>query len=174
MITKTDWIVEVNQNDELVGKMGRETAHNKARLRLHREVMILLYSDRARTSFLLQKRSLKKEQWPGYWTLSATGHVDWSDLTNGDTDGYLSAARREIKEEIGIEGKNLKLIGKIINKNEYNWSVMGVVTGEFEGKILIDKEEVSEVGEFSKETIVEVSDKLTPGARACLKYLKIL
>ena len=33
---------------------------------------------------------------------------------------------------------------------------------------------MSEVNEFTKETIAAVSDKLTPGAKMCLEYLGIL
>jgi isopentenyldiphosphate isomerase len=117
---------------------------------------------------------MKKKQLPGLWTLSVTGHVDFDDLSDQDPDGYLTAASRETKEEIGVSTKNLELKGKMIQKNDDNWSMMGIVVGEFDGQFKLDPEEVSEVKEFSKETISLVSDKLTPGAKICLEYLGIL
>lgn len=169
-----DWIVEVDKSDKLIGKVERGIAHVPTNLRLHREVMLILYTEKSRNTFLLQHRSMKKKQLPGLWTLSVTGHVDFDDLTDQDPEGYLTAASREATEEIGVRTKNLELKGKLIQKNNDNWSMMGIVTGEYDGEIKINPEEVSEVLEFKKETIAHVSDKLTPGARMCLKYLKIL
>lgn len=174
MTNPNEWIVEVNEDDEIVGKIERDIAHDMNGLKLHREVMTLLYTDESHKRFLLQHRALKKKQFPGYWTLSVTGHVDYSDITESDRAGYLVAAAREVEEEIGVRAKNLELMGKIIHKNEINHAMMGIVIGEYEGELKIDPEEVSEVKEFGKETLAEVSDKLTPGAKACLEYLGIL
>lgn len=169
-----EWIVQVDEGDNLVGKVGRGLAHMRENLKLHRETMALLYTDSSQVNFLLQLRSMNKSQLPGYWTLSTTGHVDFEDSSPSDPEGYLSAAKREVKEEIGVSVKNLKLVRKRIQKNSENWSMMGIVTGEYEGEIKLDPEEVSEVRVFTKDTILEVSDKLTPGAKACLEYLGIL
>lgn len=169
-----DWIVEVDKSDKLIGKVEREVAHDSTNLRLHREVMLILYTDSSRNTFLLQHRSMKKKQLPGLWTLSVTGHVDFGDISDHDPEGYLTAATREAKEEIGVKTNNLELKGKLIQKNNDNWSMMGIVVGEYDGQFKLDPEEVSEVKEFTKETIAEVSDKLTPGAKMCLEYLGIL
>lgn len=169
-----DWIVKVDFSDKLIDKIEREAAHNPNKLKLHREVMLILYADKSHNTFVLQHRSMKKKQLPGLWTLSVTGHVDFDDLTDEDPEGYLTAASREAKEEIGINTKNLELKGKLIQKNNDNWSMMGLVEGEYDGDFQLDPEEVSEVKEFTKETIVIVSDKLTPGAKMCLEYLEIL
>lgn len=169
-----EWIVEVDQNDNLVGKIERSVAHRYEGLHWHREVMTLLFTDKTHSHFLMQHRSQKKKQMPGFWTLSVTGHVDYSDLTADDEGGYLSAAKRESTEEIGVEAKELVLGGKILQHIPQNWAVMGVVTGEFEGELKLDQEEVCEVRIFNKNSVLEISDKLTPGAMACLKYLNII
>lgn len=169
-----EWIVEVDGQDNLVGKIGRDEAHDLSKLRTHREVMTLLYTSKKRDAFLLQHRSMQKQQLPGYWTLSVTGHVDWADLTTSDPEGYLTAAKREAKEEIGVEAVDLKLAGKVAQKLPMNWAVMGVVTGEYREELRLDLEEVSEVKVFDKNTVLTISDKLTPGAKACLEYLGIL
>lgn len=170
----TEWIVEVDSDDNFIGKIDREIAHDNNNLRLHREVMTLLYTDSTHAKFLLQHRSMKKKQLPGCWTLSVTGHVDYSDISEIDETGYITAATRETKEEIGVIIKNLKLVGVRTQKIAENWSIMGIVVGEYDGEFKLDPEEVSQVKSFTKTTIHEVSDKLTPGARECLEYLKIL
>ncbi len=169
-----EWIVQVDSEDGVVGKIDRSVAHDNKNLILHREVMIILFTDKSHRQFLLQHRSLTKKQLPGYWTLSVTGHVDFNDLSESDPEGYLTAAKRETMEEIGVKATNLKLVGKEIQKNNENFSMMGIVIGEYKGEIKLDLDEVSEVKIFEVDTLVQVSDKLTPGARACLKYLKLL
>ena len=51
---------------------------------------------------LLQKRAITKKVFPGLWDISVAGHV-------GAGEAILTAAKREIFEEIGvhIEEKNL-------------------------------------------------------------------
>lgn len=169
-----EWIVQVDEHDNLIGKIERNLAHDQRDLKLHREVMTLLYTDTQQTHFLLQHRSMKKKQLPGYWTLSVTGHVDFVDVTPTDPEGYLTAAKRESNEEIGVSAHNLSLVGKISQKITENWAMMGVVVGEYKGELKLDPEEVSEVKIFDKHTVGEISDKLTPGAKACLEYLNLI
>lgn len=169
-----EWIVEVDENDKLRSRIERGIAHNERDPKIHREVMTLLYTDSSHKEFILQHRSIKKKQFPGLWTLSVTGHVDFADLSELDSDGYLTAARRETLEEIGVNITKARLVGKIIHKLPQNWSIMGIVVGEYKGEIKLAADEVSEVNIYNKDTIKEVSDKLTPGAKACLIYLGIL
>lgn len=44
---------------------------------------------------LLQKRADAKATWPGFWDISAAGHVDYGETPE-------TAAIRELKEELGI------------------------------------------------------------------------
>lgn len=169
-----EWIVEVDEKDNLVGKIDRETAHNPNNLKIHREVMCIFYTDASHKYFLMQHRSIRKKQFPGMWTLSVTGHVDFADLMGNDMEGYLTAAKREAIEEIGVKAKNLKLMGKTLEKLPMNLAMMGIVTGEYEGELDLNMEEVSEVKVFDRDSVLEINDKITPGAKACLEYLRIL
>ncbi len=173
-MSDNEQIIAVDNNDLFLQQVDRLIAHNPDKLVRHREVMTLLFVDENRVNFLLQKRSLKKKQLPGLWTLSATGHVDIEDLTTSDKDGYLTAAMREVFEEIGVKARNLQMKGKIVQRNSDNWAMMGIVTGEYEGEFRLDTDEVDEVRIFNSHNVSEVSDKLTPGAKACLEFLGIL
>lgn len=81
----------VNENDEVMGTVKRKDAHRDPSL-IHRAIGIMVFKD---GQLYLQKRSMTKDTYPGYWTLSATGHVD-----SGET--YDQAAIRELKEELGL------------------------------------------------------------------------
>lgn len=81
----------VNERDEVIGQERRSEVH---RLGLkHRAVHVLVFNRAGRV--FLQKRSLKKDMWPGAWDSSASGHLD-----SGET--YDVCAVREVREELGL------------------------------------------------------------------------
>ncbi|MDG1384280.1 MAG: NUDIX domain-containing protein, partial [Flavobacteriaceae bacterium] len=59
----------------------------------HPTVHIWFYT--ATPALLLQKRSLTKETFPGFWDVSVAGHVSAGE-------SILEGAIREVKEEIGL------------------------------------------------------------------------
>jgi 16S rRNA (adenine1518-N6/adenine1519-N6)-dimethyltransferase len=94
----------VDKNDEIIGEASREECHQK-KLR-HRTIHVFVFNPKK--ELLLQKRSAKKDVYPGLYEASVSGHV-----LKGET--YENAAIREIKEEIGIiiTKKDLKKQEKI-------------------------------------------------------------
>jgi 16S rRNA (adenine1518-N6/adenine1519-N6)-dimethyltransferase len=50
----------------------------------------------SRDELLVQQRSSTKDSYPLHWTSSASGHLDAGE-------GYLEAAERELREEMGLE-----------------------------------------------------------------------
>jgi len=98
----TEYFYVVDEKDRVIGKATREECHSSNRL-IHRSVYVFLLDSEGR--LFLQKRSSKKDLYSGYYTGSATGHVDY-----GET--YEEAARRELKEELGIEEVQLKMLCK--------------------------------------------------------------
>lgn len=88
----TDEIFDlVNDRDEVIGQDTRANVH---RLRLkHRAIHVLVFN-RAGEVFL-QKRSMKKDSFPGAWDSSASGHLDTGE-------DYDACAIRELREEIGL------------------------------------------------------------------------
>src|SRR6266481_4148048 len=82
----------VNERDEVIGQERRSEVH---RLGLqHRAVHVLIFNGRGEV--FLQKRSMKKDTFPGAWDSSASGHLD-----TGET--YDACAVREVREELGLE-----------------------------------------------------------------------
>jgi len=82
----------VNERDEVIGQKPRSEVH---RLGLkHRAVHVLVFNTRG--ELFLQKRSMKKDCFPGTWDSSASGHLDYGE-------SYDACSTRELREEIGLE-----------------------------------------------------------------------
>jgi isopentenyl-diphosphate delta-isomerase type 1 len=81
----------VNERDEVIGQQRRSEVH---RLGLkHRAVHVLIFN--ARGEVFLQKRSMRKDTFPGAWDSSAAGHLDTGEA-------YDVCAVREVREELGL------------------------------------------------------------------------
>src|SRR5882757_2672876 len=89
---KSDEIFDVvNDRDEVIGQEMRANVH---RLGLkHRAVHVLVFNRRG--ELFLQKRSMKKDTFPGAWDSSSSGHLDTGE-------DYDTCAVRELQEEIGL------------------------------------------------------------------------
>ena len=81
----------VDERDEVIGRQTRSEVH---RLGLgHRAVHVLVFN--LRGELFLQKRSMKKDCFPGAWDSSAAGHLD-------SGEAYDDCAVRELREELGL------------------------------------------------------------------------
>ena len=88
----TEYFDVVDENDNVVDrKLGIECVNRGL---LHRAILVFLLN--SRDEVYLQKRAEHILFYPGYWSASCTGHV-----SSGET--YLEAARREMKEELGLD-----------------------------------------------------------------------
>lgn len=83
-------------------------------------------------ALLLQKRSLSKQTFPGFWDVSVAGHVSYGE-------SILEAALREVKEEIGldIQPENLQLLDIRKNTNRFK---NGIIDCEFQHVFLVKLE----------------------------------
>ncbi|MCZ6892424.1 MAG: NUDIX domain-containing protein [Gammaproteobacteria bacterium] len=97
MAAADDEILDVvDANDDVVGEASRADVHANG-LR-HRSVHVLVVNTSGKV--LTQRRGLHKDCDPGLWDTSAAGHV-------GRGERYETAARRELYEELGLEGLRL-------------------------------------------------------------------
>jgi isopentenyldiphosphate isomerase len=123
------WVV--NKEDHVIGKETREKCHNTKLI--HRSVYIFL--NNSKKGIFIQKRSMMKDLYPGYYTSSASGHV-----TFGET--YDQAALRELEEELGIKAQ-LKRIGKFKCFSEMDNEISTVYLCNYDGDITINEDEIS-------------------------------
>lgn len=167
-------MIWVDQDDNELARLPREVVHDKQKLLLHRETMELLFADKEHTQFWMQKRAESKEQYLGKWTMSVTCHVNGEDITPDDPLGYMGAGMREGLEELGVTVVKQELVAKQIITTPENEAIAGIITAEYEGIPKANLEEVSEIRLFTKETIGEIKDQLTPAALICLILLGII
>lgn len=96
----------VDLDDNVIGQVRRGEAHSNPTL-IHRSVQILVFASDGR--LLLQRRSMTKDLFPGYYCASASGHV-------ASGEDYLATAERELVEELGISTP-LIFLGKTLVKS---------------------------------------------------------
>jgi isopentenyl-diphosphate delta-isomerase type 1 len=126
----------VDANDQVVSQAPRREVH--AQNLLHRAVHIMIHD--ANGHLFLQRRSLTKDTFPGCWDNACTGHVDAGE-------DYLTAARRELGEELGWHDRNLILrpMLKLLASPETGYEFIQVyVAGPLSGPFELQPEEISE------------------------------
>ena len=150
----------VDDNDEVLGSVTRGQAHSSNSIR-HRSIFILLFNDQ--NELLLQKRSLDKDTFPGFWTVSVSGHVAYGQ-------SYDEAAQREMAEEIGLD-LPLDFVDKIYLPAEREFASIYRATLSSEVKINFDQDEISQVKWIAKKQLVEflTENEVTPAARQVLE-----
>ena len=110
----------VNEKDEVIGEVWRsEATGNKNKI--IREVAVLIFDKN--NKILLQQRSFNKKSYPGYWIISASGHVDKGELPD-------VAAKKEVSEELGIN-IILKLLDKKLMRYPNDSAFAYRYVGEF-------------------------------------------
>ena len=96
--TDDDLLPIVDAQDNVIGALPRRQVHLEGHL--HRAVHVIVLDPEGR--IWLQQRAAAKDTFPGFWDLSATGHVD-------PGESYAEAARRELREELGLEAEPVYL-----------------------------------------------------------------
>ena len=151
----------VDEQDNIIGEKLKSECHKKGLW--HRAASIFVFNKEGK--LLVQKRAPNMPR-PNLFCSSASGH-----LQKGDS--YEKGAKRELKEELGIDCK-LELIGKFmmdisypdgeIDKEHYT-----LFFCNYDGEFEIQKEELSHVKFFSidelKQMIKKNKELFTPGFR---------
>lgn len=112
----------VDEQDHVVRSEFRDVIH--VNNLLHRAAHMLLFN--ASGELYLQKRSIWKDRNPGLWDSSAAGHVD-------SGEDYLTAARRELQEELGIEAPPLTPLTRLTPNESNGWEFIQAYQGQHEG-----------------------------------------
>jgi isopentenyl-diphosphate delta-isomerase type 1 len=127
----------VNDRDEVIGQKPRSEIH---RLELkHRAVHVLVFNSKG--ELFLQKRSMRKDCFPGAWDSSASGHLDRGE-------GYDACAVREVKEELGLELRQVpERLFKINACAATGWEFVWIYRCHSEGPFVLHPDEI-ERGEW--------------------------
>ena len=135
----------VDEEDNVIGKATREECHVGNRL-IYRSVYVFVLNDK--NELFLQKRSMLKDLYPGYYTGSASGHVDYGE----DCE---DAARRELKEEQGIEAP-LQRLCKFKSFSEIEREISILFLCRHNGPFQVNKKEISEAEFMNIEEIKRI------------------
>ncbi len=157
----------VDEKNNVIGLEDRKIVHEKGIL--HRGVHIIIFNSKGK--ILLQRWSAKKDICPLLWDLSAAEHIK-------PKESYANAAKRGLKEELGIKNMKLKKVrGVHLDKHDYNRKLkdyelvelykgtfVELHAGKYDGKIKIDPEEVEEAEFYPVSKVEELKKegKLTP------------
>jgi isopentenyl-diphosphate delta-isomerase type 1 len=147
----TEYFYVVDEDDNVIGEATREECHSESGL-IHRSVYIFVLNDR--NDLFIQRRSMSKDLYPGYYTGSATGHVDYGE-------DYDEAAGRELREELGIDAP-LQRLGKVKSFSESEREISVIYICRCNGPFEFNRKEITE-GIFM--SIEDIKRSLETGER---------
>ena len=157
----------VNHKGEVITILPRTHIHGNPSL-IHRVVHVLVFNKVG--ELLLQKRSISKDVAPGKWDTSVGGHLN-------PGEDPLSAARREMSEELGISPGQLKFLYTYIHTNSYETELVYTYSCLYEGEIYFNPSEIDEVKFWSLGEIHKHMGKKTLSdnfEHEVLNYLKLV
>ena len=154
-------IDEVNDNDEVVGQVSRQEAHDKKLT--HRIAHVFIFNDRGEMA--MQLRSSEVEFAPNSWITAGSGHV-----VAGKT--YAEGAAAELQEEAGIGNVPLEFMGKDEYVSDRGKLFLGVFRCQHNGPFVPSPKEVAKIDFFSLDEIgkmISRGEKFHPEFRFLLE-----
>jgi len=133
-----EFLILVDSEDNILGQETRTRCHLGDGL-LHRGFSVYVFDDSRR--LLLQKRSARKQLWPGYWSNSCCSHPRPEESSE-------EAAHRRMGEELGLsiplrylfQFQYQEKFADVGSENE----ICSVFTGRHQGSITSDREEIED------------------------------
>ena len=161
---KKEFVDVVDEKDNVLCSVSRSDMREKNLL--HRDVKIFVLNSKG--EFFIQKRSMKKDIYPGYFSFGVAGTVK-------SGEDYVDTAKRELEEEIGFKDADLKFVFKFKYETRSTKVISSVFSCVFDGKVKLQKSEVDEgffVGLSDAKKLMKTK-KFTPdGIFAFNKFLK--
>jgi len=133
----------VNAEDQVIGQAPRTRCHGNPSL-IHRVAHVLVFDEAGR--LLLQKRSATKDVQPGKWDTSVGGHLD-------PGEDYLSAAVREMQEELGISETPLTFLYRYPLRNNFESENVATYLARHSGPFTFCLREIDAVRFWTAEEI---------------------
>lgn len=147
-------VILVNEADEAIGTMDKMQAHQEGLL--HRAFSVFIFNSKG--EMLLQQRAAEKYHSGGLWTNACCSHPSPGEETD-------KAAHRRLVEEMGFDTELSNAFiftyRSAFDNGLTEHEVDHVYTGTFEGEILPDPEEVSNVA-FHSMDVIRTSIKNEP------------
>lgn len=155
-------VVVVDAENNVIGEAPRQEMR---RNRLwHRATYVFVFDSAGRLH--VQKRTMTKDVYPGYWDPAAGGVV----LAGESCE---EAARRELEEELGISNVPLRHAFDFRYEDEASHLWGGVYECVYDGPLRLQQEEVEDVVRMTPDEIQSRStgEPFTPDGLVALKRL---
>jgi isopentenyldiphosphate isomerase len=114
----------------------------------HRTIHVMLF-DGAGKRLLVQRRHRAKLTHAGHWDLSCAGHVEEEDHRadpDADLDGvYEACARRELREELGVDVSVLEPLGHFAPEPGVHYEAIRLLRAHHDGPFVAQPDEVEEL-----------------------------
>ncbi|TAN38523.1 MAG: NUDIX domain-containing protein [Nitrospirae bacterium] len=134
----------VDKEGNVLGLAARSVLHADPSL-IHRVVHVLVFNDNG--ELLLQRRSMNKDVAPGMWDTSVGGHIS-------PGEDPPAAARREMREELGIEGPDeLEFLYTYLFTNHRESELVSTFRYICNSGFSINRDEIDEVRYWSLDEI---------------------
>jgi len=105
---KNKKFLQSGQISKYIFPMERTEAHKKNISHLITRFFIFSIAPDGRISYLIQKRGKNKKAFPGYFTDSSSGHINWAKTL--DLNKIKENALRELEEEFGIPPRDVQKV----------------------------------------------------------------
>lgn len=138
-LNKEEQVVLVDEQNEVLGYMGKLEAHKKGLL--HRAISVIVFNDKG--EMLVQQRALTKYHWAGIWSNTCCSHPRKNET-------FQAAAERRLQEELGIATPLTEVFQFIYKAYDEvsgltEWEYDTVFTGEFNSSFEFNADEVHAV-----------------------------
>jgi isopentenyldiphosphate isomerase/intracellular septation protein A len=145
-----EWFDAIDTDGKVLGKAPRSHFHGNPKL-LHAVVHLHIFNKQGR--LFLQKRSEKKDLFPGKWDTAVGGHV-----ASGET--IHKALMREAQEELGLNAMKATPIFLYVTRNSWESELVHTFKIVRSGPFKLNPEEISD-GRFW--TLFEIRKNLGTG-----------
>ena len=146
IISDNNEILEVvDEKGDVLKLAKRYEIHSDPSL-MHRVVHVLVFDNKGR--LLLQKRSCNKDVAPGKWDTSVGGHIN-------PGEDIHEAAKREMKEELGISDCRLDYLYAYLFSNHIESELVSTFFCVYNGKFFFNKDEIDEIAFWDMKKIKE-------------------
>jgi 8-oxo-dGTP pyrophosphatase MutT (NUDIX family) len=164
MKNPADEIVQIVDEHNRITEACPRSVMRAQRL-IHRACYILVFNGRG--ELFVQKRTMSKDIYPGYWDVAAGGVV----LAG---ESYEISAERELFEELGVSGVSLEFKFDSYFEDRDNRVWGRIFTCTHEGSFRLQAEEI-DFGRFmtiSKALDLSTSESFTPDGLEILKKIQ--
>jgi isopentenyl-diphosphate delta-isomerase len=146
-LNKEEMVVLVDEENGVLGYMGKLEAHKKGLL--HRAISVIIFNSKG--EMLVQQRALTKYHWAGIWSNTCCSHPR-------KEESFQDAAERRLYEELGFRTELKEAFHFIYKAYDEKsglteWEYDTVFTGVYNESFEFNRDEVNAVRWMSAEEL---------------------